>query len=486
MQNDGRVRLSRRQVLELGATGLVASSLALVDALTSPLTRVAKAAPSDLPATQFDIADYVAPAESIDGTLFQFGPVFTLFVTTRLTRKPDAADQRMLADALANIEERYAFTPSGVFSHIGYGLPYFNRLPGGLTGDLLAGHMPRLLLDRRRYALEEAVPAPTDVAPQNPDASKSTYNLSTTIEANDLLFTFRSDVRENLTDVLAWLLGSNELNGAGVQSPSFAGLNEVTSTRLMFVQRGLPRRIAESEGLPYASRIHPDSPMWMSFASQQADSSGPAAITTFDGNRSAQFTSAAAGDYFAGGAIQHLSHVILDLGQWYADAEPYLERVQHMFRSNPPPSTGNDDQFTDGGGPAFLPNSFQGRDDARQNAVGQGTLNGLQRIGHTTALQRASRAADGTPIHLRIDGPGYDNLDVPDGTKQPKLHFSMFIPTAEVFERMRRYQAGTDLVSAYGVGPQANGIERFTTTTRRQNFLVPPRAHRSFPLLELT
>ena len=89
-----------------------------------------------------------------------------------------------------------------------------------------------------------------------------------------------------------------------------------------------------------------------------------------------RFTDAKAGDYFAGGAIQHLSHVILDLGQWYADSEPYLDRVQNMFRSNPVPSMGYADQFADGGGPAFLPNAFQGRDDARQNAAGQGTLGG--------------------------------------------------------------------------------------------------------------
>ena len=31
-----------------------------------------------------------------------------------------------------------------------------------------------------------------------------------------------------------------------------------------------------------------------------------------------------------------------------------------------------------------------------------------------------------------------------------------------------------------------NGLERFLTATRRQNFLVPPRRHRAFPLLELS
>ena len=478
-------KLSRRRVLKLGAIGMAASSLGIVDALAARPVRQARAAPNSLPAIQFDVADYVSPAESIDGTLFQFPPVFTLFVTTALTRTPTAADQQMLQDALATIEEYYAFSPSGLFLSVGYGIPYFNRLPGGMTGELVGQHLPRLILDRRRYALEEAVPAPTDVTPDNPEVSKSTFNLPVAIESNDLLLTLHSDLRENLTDTVAWLLGSNELHGASVPSPAFAELNVVTSTRLAFVQRGLPRRLADSEGLSYAARIHPDSPMWMSFASQQADSHGPAAITTFQGNASAQFTDAVAGDYFADGAVQHLSHAILDLEQWYADAEPYIERVQHMFRSNPPPATGNLDQLTDGGGPAFLPNLFQGRDDARQNAAGVNTYAGQQRLGHTSALQRASRAADGTPIHVRIDGPGFDSIDVPDGTSQPKLHFSMFVPSAEVFERMRRYQAATDLAEANGVPTTARGIERFTTTTRRQNFLVPSRQHRAFPLLEL-
>ncbi|MBV9710784.1 MAG: hypothetical protein JO011_07720, partial [Ktedonobacteraceae bacterium] len=29
-----------------------------------------------------------------------------------------------------------------------------------------------------------------------------------------------------------------------------------------------------------------------------------------------------------------------------------------------------------------------------------------------------------------------------------------------------------------------NGLERFLTATRRQNFLVPPRSRRAFPLRE--
>ena len=106
-------------------------------------------------------------------------------------------------------------------------------------------------------------------------------------------------------------------------------------------------------------------------------------------------------------------------------------------------------------------------------------------MGHLAALQRSSRAADSTPIHIRMDGPGYDSMDVPDGSNQPKLQFTIFVPTAQFFTRMRRHQASLDLVRKYAVASDDNGLERFITATRRQNFLVPPRRHRAFPLLEL-
>ena len=50
--------------------------------------------------------------------------------------------------------------------------------------------------------------------------------------------------------------------------------------------------------------------------------------------------------------------------------------------------------------------------------------------------------------------------------------------------RMRRNQASLDLAKANKVAADDQGLERFLTTTRRQNFLVPPRRYRSFPLVE--
>ncbi len=475
--------LSRRTILKAGALGLAASSLGILDALAWMPRRLAHAVPASLPDIQFDIGNFIGSAETINGVAVRFGPVFTYFVTTRLLRTPTKRDQKLLAAALDTIEATYAFSPTGVFTFISYGIPYFKRLPAGLVAE----NMPRLLFDRARAALEEAVPSPTDVAPANPAITKERFNVPVRIEANDFLLTLRSDSRRILHDVLAWLMGSNSLNRERVPSPAFNGLFRVTSRRIMFQQVGLPRRVADRHRLPFATRVNPDSPMWMGFTDQQVTGSGPPSITTFQGNASARFTDTDSGDYFFNGAIQHLSHLIQDLEQFYdVRDEPFTERVQYMFRSNPIPTTGNANQFANGGGPAFLDNIFQGSDDAFRNAAAINTFQGKHRMGHLAALHRSSRAADGTPIHIRMDGPGFDALDVPDRTLQPKLQFMIFVPSAEFFATMRRNQAALDLVQKYGVAADDNGLERFITATRRQNFLIPPRRHRAFPLLELT
>jgi hypothetical protein len=60
------------------------------------------------------------------------------------------------------------------------------------------------------------------------------------------------------------------------------------------------------------------------------------------------------------------------------------------------------------------------------------------------------------------------------------------VPSADFFASLRTHQASLDLQNAYDVQPSVNGLERFLTATRRQNFLIPPRRHRAFPLTELT
>jgi hypothetical protein len=116
----------------------------------------------------------------------------------------------------------------------------------------------------------------------------------------------------------------------------------------------------------------------------------------------------------------------------------FVQRVQYVFHA-PEIAPGGADQFADGGGPAFLPNANR--------------------------------------------GTGY-SMDVPGDSRQPKLQFTIFVPSADFFSRLRTSQASLDLAAQFGVTAKNNGLERFITATRRQNFLCPPRRHRAFPLAE--
>src|SRR5205807_1659884 len=104
------------------------------------------------------------------------------------------------------------------------------------------------------------------------------------------------------------------------------------------------------------------------------------------------------------------------------DGEPASERLMYMFRANqagtpnglPAPFNASD-PFTNGGCPAFVINKFVDPGDTALDAQDAGglfnpndpaakqrteTFTGLGRIGHEQALQRSSRAGDGTPIHI--------------------------------------------------------------------------------------
>jgi hypothetical protein len=479
--------MTRRALLARAAElGVAASTLGALELLALAPER-AQAKKSALPEIQCEIEKYAAHPIKVEQVRVRMPPVYTMFATCSLTRTPTPADQQTLARALATIEAHYPFRASGVFTLLAYGVPYFGRLPGGIAGALVAAHMPRLISEPERYALEEALPGPTDVSPENPGITKLRFEIPVQIESNDMLVMLRSDSSEIVADVIAWLAGeSSTLAGADVGDSELAELLTVTSRRLAFTQIGLPRRLAEEQGLSYAETINPESPMWMGFASQQLGTSGPPAITTFLGNGSAKLTTARRGQYFDHGSIVHLSHVIQDLEQFYErPTETYVRREAEMFSADPVPRPGNENQFANGGGPAFIPSVFTNPGQAQREAEGTTTFDHQPHIAHTTALQRTSRAPDRTPMHIRADGPGFDSLDVPGGSSQPKLHFAMFVPTADFFATLRSSQASLDLAEKYGV-PSANlGLERFLTATRRQNFLVPPRRNRAFPLVEL-
>lgn len=477
--------MTRRTLLQRAAgLGVSAATLSALDLLALSPAREALAAASGPPEIQYAIEHFIPRARTEEGVHVRFGPLYTCFATCTLARTPTAAEQSALEGALTTVEDAYPFSPEGVMMTVAYGMPYLRRLPEALV----EAHMPRLLYEPKRPAFEEAVPSPSDVSPSNPEVHKQRFNIPVQIEQNDLVLMLRSDSSEVIDDVLAWLLGeSSTLHGTAAGESPVAELLVPTSRRLAFLQIGLPRQVAEEQALPYAPYINPRSPMWMGFSSQQTGTSGPPRITTFLGDSSAKLTTARPRDYLALASVMHLSHVIEDLEQFYEyPQETYVRRVAAMFSADPPPAYGNADQFTNGGGPAYVPVVFTSDEQAQREAEGTGNFDGQPHVSHMSGVLRASRAANRVPMHIRADAPGFDSLDVPEGLPpQPKLHFAIFVPTADFFVTMRAAQAATDLAQRYGVPQQNLGVERFMTATRRQNFLVPPRSRRAFPLLEL-
>jgi hypothetical protein len=133
-------------------------------------------------------------------------------------------------------------------------------------------------------------------------------------------------------------------------------------------------------------------------------------------------------------------------------------------------------------------------------------------VGHNSALQTATRlGADVVDNYgrLRKKGTGvperedFNTLDDPfswyvDGSgvhqptaNRPGLHFAVFVPTSTKFHIARTAMDGvlpdgTSLRAyPYNLTDTQIGFNAEMAATHRQNYLVPPRAHRSFPLAEL-
>src|SRR5512146_2002452 len=93
--------VSRRDLMKLGLAGTAAATLASIDSAAWLPKRIAQAAPyvTSFPDIQFDIGNFIAPAQTINGIPFRFGPVYTVFLTAQLNRTPTRGDQTDLENA---------------------------------------------------------------------------------------------------------------------------------------------------------------------------------------------------------------------------------------------------------------------------------------------------------------------------------------------------------------------------------------------------
>jgi hypothetical protein len=468
------VKLTRKQLLGGAAAGALGAAgiYELVDQLAESPERPAA---GELPAEQHLLAGMKTFEH--EGVEVIEPPLHHQVVTAavRVDRAPEAlgAARAALERALRDLERRYEPTPAGLAVTVAWGRPYFERYVRALA----ARHLP---VDRRATespdrpvsALLDAVRFPSD-----PD--------DTILEANDVAILLRSDVREHVADGARRLFGDT------------AGLFELTSIRKGFQGGGftgatsLPKAMATAAGVPGADLIPDTAQLFLGFTSTQTHTQGQSAIANFETLGLIDLR----GGYFRGGTHMHLSHIHEDLEAWYLDFD-FRERVDTTFR---PGQEASDGAQTLPQRPEDAAGAPEVEDDFRRvGAIGHGSS-----IQPTSRLQLDTRGADGrlyrkgSAIPLRAD---FNTLDNPffwtaspdrDGFEESPsagIHFLTFNPSSDDFARNR--------LAMDGVLPggkrleleprsRAQGLNSVLRTTHRQNFIVPPRSRRSFPLTEL-
>jgi hypothetical protein len=468
------VRLTRRQLLGGAAAGALGA--AGIYELVDQLTESSEGGPGGaLPAEQHLLAGMKTIEH--EGVEVIEPPLHHQVVTAKLRvgeRRADLQDaQETLEQALRGLESRYEVTPAGLAVTVAWGVPYFRRYVPALA----ARHLP---IDRRASRTGEApVPALLDAVrfPSDP--------ADTILEDNDVAVLIRSDDRQHVAD------------GAETLFDDAGDLFELTSIRKGFQGGGfggatsLPKAMATAAGVPGADLIPDTAQLFLGFTSTQTHTQGQSAIANFETLGLVDMRDG----YFRGGTNLHLSHIFENLEAWYLDFD-YRERVDTTFRP----------QLEAKEGAQTLPQRPQdaaGERDVRTDFRRFGAIGHGASIQPTSRLQMDVRGADGrlyrkgSAIPLRAD---FNTLDNPFfWTADPKrdgfydqpaagVHFLTFNPSSDDFRRNRLamdgvFPDGTRLpIQQRSRGQGLNSVLR---TTHRQNFLVPPRSRRSFPLVEL-
>lgn len=466
------MRLTRRRLLAgaaAGAVGAGAGIYELVDRLASSPER--PAAVRRL--REQHLLDGLETITDEDVEVL-VPPLHHRVVTARVRPGTDLrAAQAELERRLAGLDRRFEPTPAGLGVTVAWGLPYFRRHVPAVART----HLPvdvRATRERNRpvSALLDAVRFPSD--PKD-----------TVLDDNDLAVLLRSDDPDHVDE------------GATAIFDGFDAL-EQTSIRRGFVGGGfsgrqsLPKQMAIAAGVAGAELIPDGAQLFLGFTSTQRAAMGHGRIANIE-------TLGYARDphgYFHGGTTMHLSHVREDLEGWYLNFD-FAQRVSTAFR---PDLHG------------VRPNAQTVRQSPRDVASQRQVERGYHRfgaIGHSAAIQTSSRLQQrhvgpdgtvyepGTAIPQRAD---FNTLDNPFAwSSQPKrdgmsespaagVHFLVFNPTSDDFHRNRLAMDGVlpdGTKLRFPPDSRGQGFNSVLRTTHRQNFIVPPREHRSFPLAEL-
>ena len=469
------MRLTRTQFVG----GAAASALAgagiyeLVDALTSTPARTE--AGRHLPEQHLLEGTRVIRQDGVDVLV---PPLHHQLVTARVEIGEHASElhaaREELEEALHRLDERYPPTPAGLGVTVAWGLPYFERFVPRQADE----HLP---LDLRATAargepvrvLEDAIRFPSD--PED-----------TRLEANEVAVLLRSDSLEHIA------------HGATGLFDDLDEIFRVTSIRKGFVGggfeggMGLPKQMALAARVEGADLIPDGAQLFLGFTSTQKAALGPSRIANHE---TLGYADLGPSGYFAQGTHMHVSHLFEDLGAWYLTFD-FRDRVHTTFRPGLDVRAGAQ---TVPQRPADAQTEADVRlDFERHRRIGHaGSVQPTSRLSHSLTGPDGTRYPKGTAIPQRADFNTLDNpffwTEAPGRdafAEQPAagLHFVVFNPTSDDFRRNRLAMDGVlpdGTRLPFEIGTAGRGFNSVLTTTHRQNFLVPPRAHRSFPLSEL-
>jgi hypothetical protein len=422
-----------------------------------------------------------------DGVEVIVPPLHQRVITARLAVESHSSALRdaraSLEGVLAAIDVDYVNAADGLGLTVAWGAPYFRRhvpaqarrlMPVDLRATRSRGRTVRVLEESERF-------------PSDPERLL--------LEQNDVAFLLRSDHLDAIDD--AHHRVTHELGG----------LFEVTSIRSGFVGGGfgggtsLPKRLAMHAGIPGADRMPETAQLFLGFTSTVKQAMGPPRIANIETLGYARLLT----PYFVGGTHMHLSHLFENLNAWYLNFDQH-ERAAAMFH---PRVRASQAAQTIGQSPTDAQSSLDVRADyARGRSIGHaGAVQSASRLQHDVRSRDGTIYRKGTAVPQRADVNTLDNpfawsahpaRDRLRRRPAAGTHFVVFNPTADDFRRMRLAMDGVlpdgrlDFPRRSNVDPSAaspalvgQGINSVFHASHRQNFLVPPRAHRSFPLSEL-
>jgi hypothetical protein len=457
------MKLTRRQVIVGAAAGAVGATgiYELVDQFTGGSPERANAA-KVFP--EQHLLDGVRIVNS-EGVEVLVPPLHHEILTARVTagRADLRSAQAELEHLLARLDVDYMPSPAGLGVTVAWGLPYFDRL----TPDALQRLLPH---DRRGgkpvlFAAERFQSDPFD----------------TRLESNDAAILLRSDTRANIDDATKRIRDSK--------------LFELTSIRRGFAgggfegARSLPKQMAVAAQIAGADLIPETSELFLGFTSTQRAGMGPGTIANFETLGYVDFRGH---EYFRQGTHMHLSHIHEDVEAWYLNFD-FDERVATAFR--PGLQVKQNAQTVHQGPKDVSTEADVHRDYKRSGQIGHSaSIQTTSRLDRDVVAEDGTVFPKGTAIPVRAD---FNTLDNPFAWSEKAdeigvlpaagVHFVVFNPTGDDFRRNRRAMDGQleGKTIELEARSRPQGFNEVLSTTHRQNFLVPPRRHRSFPLAEI-